>query len=205
MAWKRTCKKGHVKSQPGRCMICDAAWRKSNSAKCVAWALRWAANNRQKSNSIKASWTRRNPDKTWNAKHPELVNLAHLKWKKENLAAYRAGERKRKKKKRATDLLFKLKEALRRRIHGVISGREKSAPTARLIGGFLEYRKRVESTFKSGMNWQNWGIIWEIDHIKPLCAFKNLATDPAEQRAAFHYSNVQALYREENRKKGGHY
>ena len=50
------------------------------------------------------------------------------------------------------------------------------------------------------MSWDNRNQ-WHVDHIKPLCAFD--LTDPEEQAAAFHYSNLQPLWALDNMRKGG--
>ncbi len=65
-----------------------------------------------------------------------------------------------------------------------------------------ELKVHIESQFTEGMNWDNYGFYgWHIDHIKPLCQFD--ITDLEEQKKAFHYTNLQPLWAEENLKKGG--
>lgn len=54
-----------------------------------------------------------------------------------------------------------------------------------------------------GMSWDNYGKVWEVDHIKP-CSLFNLA-DPTQQRECFNYSNLQPLFVLDNRKKGDVY
>lgn len=65
----------------------------------------------------------------------------------------------------------------------------------------VDIRQYLETRFKSGMTWDNWGKRdgWEIDHIVPLSAF-NLS-NPEEQARAISYTNLQPLWRHENRKK----
>ncbi len=73
----------------------------------------------------------------------------------------------------------------------------KSAPTARLIGcSIQELCQHLESQFRQGMTWENYGPIWHVDHIKPCAAFD--LTKPEEQTACFHYTNLQPLFAEEN-------
>ena len=57
-------------------------------------------------------------------------------------------------------------------------------------GYINEFKERIESTFKLGMSWNNYGE-WEIDHIMPLGA-----------NGLHEVSNLQALWKSDNRKKG---
>jgi hypothetical protein len=84
-----------------------------------------------------------------------------------------------------------------------ITGRSATRVSQRLVGCSLsELVRHLESKFKTGMSWQNYGAKgWHIDHIKPLCAFD--LTDPEQQAVAFHYSNLQPLWALDNMRKGG--
>lgn len=48
------------------------------------------------------------------------------------------------------------------------------------------------------MTWDNLGE-WQIDHRKPCVSFD--LTDPEQQRACFHYSNLQPLWEADNKAK----
>jgi hypothetical protein len=56
----------------------------------------------------------------------------------------------------------------------------------------------IASQFRDGMTWENHGQ-WEIDHIKPVASFNLVEVD--EQRKAFHFTNLQPLWKSENRRK----
>ena len=49
------------------------------------------------------------------------------------------------------------------------------------------------------MSWENYGTLWDIDHIKP-CASFDLSLEE-EQKKCFHYSNTQPLYKIDNQRK----
>jgi hypothetical protein len=52
-------------------------------------------------------------------------------------------------------------------------------------------RRYIELQFRDGMAWDNWGLIWQLDHRDPLAGF-NLA-DRAQFLEANHYSNLRPL------------
>lgn len=62
-----------------------------------------------------------------------------------------------------------------------------------------ELKHYLEKQFKSEWNWGNHGLIWHIDHIKPISKF-NLK-NKEEQQKAFHYTNLQPMLKEDNLRK----
>lgn len=88
---------------------------------------------------------------------------------------------------------------IRIRISRVLRGVFKSAPTLRLMGcSWEQLRKHLQSQFTCGMAWDNYGK-WEIDHIMPCGSFD--LSDPEQQKACFHFSNLRPLWRRANRQK----
>lgn len=77
---------------------------------------------------------------------------------------------------------------------------KKSEKTMDLIGCSIPFlMDYLEERFQEGMTWDNQGK-WHIDHIVP-CASFNLS-NPEEQKACFHYTNLQPLWALENMRKG---
>jgi hypothetical protein len=75
----------------------------------------------------------------------------------------------------------------------------KSYKTIELLGcSYAEARQWIEAKFKRGMGWHNTGE-WEIDHVIPIAAFD--LSNPAHIVRVNHYSNLQPLWKEENRAK----
>lgn len=62
-----------------------------------------------------------------------------------------------------------------------------------------EYTQYLESKFTPEMTWENQGIYWEIDHIKPIDSFD--LNDESQLYEAFHYTNTQPLHWKKNREK----
>lgn len=103
--------------------------------------------------------------------------------------------------KRKTNPHYKLRHNISSRILLALKkGTTKSENTIMLIGCSINDLKiHLESLFQDGMTWDNYGL-WEIDHIRPCASFD--LTNSNEQRACFHYSNLQPLWKEENNLKG---
>lgn len=103
-----------------------------------------------------------------------------------------------------TDVEFALSCKLRNRVHRAIKKQSaiKSGKTIELLGCSIEYvRKHLEAQFSPGMTWDNHTFHgWHIDHIKPCASFD--LTDPEQQKACFHYTNLQPLWAEDNMGKG---
>ena len=100
-----------------------------------------------------------------------------------------------------TDIDYKLRLNLRRRMGKLLRG-WKSGSAVRDLGCTVpELRKHLESKFKEGMSWDNYGKGWHIDHIVPLVSF-NLK-DREQFLKACHYTNLQPLWAQENLIKSG--
>lgn len=50
------------------------------------------------------------------------------------------------------------------------------------------------------MTRENYGSIWDIDHIVPLAAFT--LSDPAQLQKALHFTNLQPMFKKHNKVKG---
>jgi hypothetical protein len=103
---------------------------------------------------------------------------------------------KYKKERRKLDPSFKLTENIRKRIYSYI--KNSSTKSIEYLGCNIDfYLKYLESQFTNKMNWDNYGIYWEIDHIKPLFSFD--FTNPEIIKEAFNYKNTRPLSILENR------
>jgi hypothetical protein len=81
----------------------------------------------------------------------------------------------------------------------------KTKKSQELLGCSIEFFKEyIEGLFTEGMTFKNHGFYgWHYDHIKPLSKFNLL--DKEEQKKAFHYTNIQPLWAEDNLKKSAKY
>lgn len=137
--------------------------------------------------------------KRWKSKNKEKVkawNLANVKlWRKKNPDKYRAGL-----KKRMLNPQYRAAKNIRSRVRSIIKG-EIGIRFNELCGcnrAFL--MSWLQSQFKPGMAWNNYGTLWHIDHKIPCAAFD--LTDREQRKKCSHYSNLQPLWAEENIAKG---
>lgn len=105
-----------------------------------------------------------------------------------------------------TDPGFRLSVLLRTRLSGLLRGQQirKNSGAFKLLGCPIVWLEvHLESLFKPGMTWENHGPVWHIDHIKPCAAFD--LRDPEQQKACFHWTNLQPLFALENKQKADSY
>lgn len=110
-------------------------------------------------------------------------------------------DRKRREKVK-NNLNLNLTQILRSRCYNALKckNNRKSTHTLDLLGCSIEHLKRhLESQFKEGMSWDNYGK-WHVDHIIP-CSYFDL-TKEENQRICFNYRNLQPLWAKENDSKG---
>lgn len=169
-------------------------FRKNHKEKVSQYAKQWYLKNRDKVLQRVAKWRKENPEKD------KLKNeKCGIKYRAKNREKIRLYSR-RYVKIRLKDEKFKLRRNLGNRISAAIRGRRMLDNTS-LIGCSIEKLKdHLESKFKPGMTWCNYGIKgWHIDHIKPCASFD--LHDPLQQAACFHWSNLQPLWAKENLRK----
>ena len=129
----------------------------------------------------------------------EKYLLRHKKWRQENADHVRAWYRAYGRKKRA-EAGHRLKHNLGTRVWGALKHGSKSAKTFELLGcpvAWLEVH--LESLFRPGMTWENYGPVWQVDHVRPCADFD--LTCPEQQRICFHWTNLQPLFSRDNRRK----
>jgi len=116
--------------------------------------------------------------------------------------------RERHSRRLKTDLSFRLRATLRKRLWSALknnkTGRRKGGSAVRSLGCSIpELMIHLEARFYNNpetgepMTWSNWTYRgWHIDHIRPLAMFD--LTNPTEVAVACHYTNLQPLWAEQN-------
>lgn len=139
-------------------------------------------------------------------------NNKHIvkKWRKNNTEHIRAYSRNYVKNRCKTDIEYRIKISLRKRMSSIVRAHKKGSAVSDLGCSIGQLRGHLEKQFYShpisgeSMSWDNYGLYgWHIDHIKPLSAFNLL--DRKQFLKACHYTNLQPLWAEDNLKKGANY
>ncbi len=140
--------------------------------------------------------------KTYREQNKEYFNKysnIHYHTKKE---LYREWE----KNKYTTDIPYRIKHLTSSRINSALSTYQalKKDRTIEYLGCTIsEYCDYLESKFDSNMTWENQGVYWHIDHIRPIASFD--LTDEEQLYQCFHYTNTQPMEKTENRLKSDKY
>lgn len=193
----------------GKCRSChDAvvrAWENANPDRKYEIGAACKARHRERIAALKRE--RRKVDATFRAKEIAISK----RWKVRNAervekykAAYRSDPEKKliRNKTRAerlrTDPAFKAEVNIRRRIIKALKGEQKSQKTLELLGcSYEQFIQHIESLFKVGMTWENYGYRgWHLDHYIPCAAFD--LTDPEQQKKCFHFTNLQPMWWKDN-------
>jgi hypothetical protein len=167
--------------------------------------------NREKKNAQKREWNRLNRERIKEYKKeyktPEVKAreyAAHIEWKKKNPDRLKTYNKRSVERLNNDPAALKRKE-IRGRLYTTIKSKCKVSKSLESLVGCSkqQLKEQLQSSFKEGMTWENYGSYWQIDHVKPLILFDVL--DPEEYLKSTHHSNLQPLLSVENLRKGTKY
>ena len=180
----KPCKHGHVADRYVKnygCMICkkqrqiadSKRWRENNKTKIKFFAKRYYENNRKQ------------------------IAILNKTVYAERIKKY---DNKYRKNRREIDINFRIAVNLRARLWSAVKNKQTFSSARKDLGCSIAYLKQyLKSQFQEGMTWENYGPIWHIDHIEPLCSFD--LEDREQFLKAWHYTNLQPLFVKDNLKK----
>lgn len=181
-----------------KCRVCCKIYHNSNKKYISERTKLYYENNKEAQSNRMKDWRVKNPEK-----QKEIINNYTLK-NKEKIKDYHNqydkdfNNKKRKSKlyvkKYNSDLTFKIKEVLRKRLLNALKSKSKNNTTLELLGCSIEeFKLHLEQQFKPEMSWENYGKIWEIDHKKQCILFD--LTYIEQQKQCFHYTNLRPLFK----------
>ncbi len=196
-------------------------WREKNKLYVNLKAKKWREKNKEKileknkiyrgipslmypvdpEKLLKFKNKKRETNKNYYLKNIEKIRESSKKYRKKNWKIILAKKNEYTKKQRQINFNFKLKSNCRTRLYQALKGKVKSARTMELIGCSIEELwNHLESKFKPFMRKENYGKLWQVDHIIPCASFD--LSDPEQQKKCFHYTNLQPLWTLDNMRKG---
>ena len=202
--------------QTKNCIVCGKAFKslRTNHTKCSKLCAQ-------------KNWKRRNKDKVNRYARENYERYKEIKSEKHRIYIQGKGKEKRKKliekwkqdgtaskhqkkyyykikKDPVRYAVFKIVNNCRNRVRASAKTKDTKKSQEKkieLIGCTSFFLKRyLEKKFKKGMTWENYGTYWEVDHIIPLSRFD--ITIRSERNKANHYTNLQPLEADINRKLG---
>jgi len=168
----KQCRNKKTKESPNR-KIKVKEYKLKNKNKIKQSTKEYYANNKEKILKKNKTWYLLNKDR-----HKELSK----NWFKNNKDKIKIYTQKRRDKinnrvmeRKKTDPIFKLRVALGARTRAAFkakSWRKGSNTESMLKCSYEEAKAHIESLFKEGMTWNNYGE-WHLDHIIPLASAKS--------------------------------
>lgn len=157
----------------------------------LAYAKKWREENKERHKENNRQWREKNVER-----HRENAKKWYWNNRERALAKHAEYDRNRTK----VDLNYRLAKNLRSRLHNAMRGGPKSTSAIRHLGCSIpELRAHLEARFTQEMNWDNYGIVWEIDHVRPLANYD--LSNPEIAMQLCHYTNLQPLLVLENKRK----
>ena len=141
----------------------------------------------------------------------ELLNKQKI-YKEKNKTDNNEYQKEYRKNRRLTDVNFRLNETIRTNIARIFKaiGTKKENKSYQIVNYTAkELKQHIELQFLEGMTWDNYGSVWEIDHITPINWYVNNQNKFNDKnnlcREANSLSNLKPLFFLDNRTKGSSY
>jgi hypothetical protein len=169
-------------------------WRAANRKAIKAYMAQWRADNHDKI---------RKSDNAWRKSKGEPLKRRKYEYDTKNRAVINANRRRRYhlNKWKPRPIQARIRDTLRKRLGQALKNRKAGLKTLVLLGCSMDdFMLYLESKFKRGMSWENYGKMWHLDHIMP-CAIFDL-TKPEHIKVCFHFSNLRPLRARANFSKG---
>ena len=160
----------------------------------IAYRKQYRTCNKERLKEYHKQWRQKNKLQIDAHTKEHRKNNPHVRkaWEEKNKERLTAYARKYMLDRRNSDTNFKLVVNLRTRVYRAIKNNYKSGSAVHDLGCSIdEFKAYISAKFRDGMTWGNWGSVWELDHIIPLCSFD--LTNREQFLVAVHYKNHQPL------------
>jgi hypothetical protein len=188
-------------------------WLSEYRPKFPDWSYVWdieksrrayhAMGEEEKRKRNQTAWLKRKAACSKNPEYKAKMMHQSRTWKANNQEKVRASVRKSIQKRKLIDPGFKVQCNLRHRLKEIMGKVKKGGThhTNNLTGcSTRQLAKHLESQFRRGMTWENYGTKWHVDHILPCASFDH--TDPRQVAQCWHWTNLRPLDAKQNMAKG---
>jgi hypothetical protein len=185
----------------------NTLWKKEHPTEHREMNRAYRVKNQEK---IRESGKRYNKDHTgrrkettrdWYCKNLERKKELVSRWKASNPGLIKIYRCKSGAKQRGTPQ-GRLNNTMSAGINSALRGRKRGRRWENLVGyGVGQLKKHLESLFSPGMTWENYGVVWEIDHKTPKAVFNFEEAEDIDFKACWCLENLRPLGKSENRKK----
>lgn len=156
------------------CKDCLKAYKKQNRDKHIAYMKEYNSNNREKHNENSKNYYHDNKD---------------ILYEKDKL-------------KKETDILYKINCNIHKCINNVLTGRSNTTMYTKYLGYTeKQLKEHLEKQFTPEMNWFNYGLTWELDHIIPKSYFHFNSVEDKEFRICWSLMNIRPILVSTNRQR----
>jgi hypothetical protein len=161
-----------------------------NKEKISARNAKWKRNNKDKVLASARARNEKDPDKR--IRNRVAFNQSRPNYYKEYIA-----------KRKIECPSFRLRILMRNRLYSILARNNKVSKTS-LLNRYLgcdeqELIAHIESQFTPEMTWENWGKVWHLDHIIPICLLD--INNDLTLKAILCYTNLRPLSIQDNLRK----
>lgn len=142
----------------------------------------------------------------WGKNNPDKRKAASDRWRFSNPDRAREVRRESaRRNRRPLTTAQRVRANFAKYIRRELNGNKARRPTFSVLGyGFVELSAHLQRLFKPGMSWGNYGE-WEIDHVRHISSFKIASVEDPKLKECWALSNLQPLWKSDNRRKGKSY
>lgn len=144
--------------------------------------------------------------------HKEELLSKQKSYKEQNKETIKHYQKEYRVLRRSTDITFRLSEMIRGNVRRIFKhiGTKKEDKSYSIVNYTpIELKIHLESLFKDGMTWENYGYVWEIDHTIPIYWYiknqENFIDKNHLCREANALSNLTPMFFDDNRRKSAKY
>jgi len=205
-----------------KCKKCAKQYRIENREQLKEWQKQYRIKNKEKIKECQKQYRIKNKEelkeysKQYRIENREQLNARRRteKWREKNkdqIKQYwinnkeeiKEWQKQYQKKRKQSDIMFKLKNTLRVLVVLSLKGYTKKSRTYEMLGcSYEEFKNHIESQWEEWMDWDNHGSYngkekdgWDLDHVIPLASVNT----EEEIIKLNHYTNFQPLCSHINR------